>query len=172
MDLETVIEDLAPRLLRYCRGRGSVDLAEETTQEALTALVAHWRRWGAPRNADAFAFAIARRRLARKQFRQRLIDGLDSLRGRSDDRPDPELRAVHRGQLADALRALDRLPAKLREALLLVTAAELDTATAAQVLGISLSALKMRVSRARQQMQQALRREARSELQEERHVEA
>ena len=40
MDLETEIEALAPRLLRYCLGRlRDPALAEEVSQEALTALV-------------------------------------------------------------------------------------------------------------------------------------
>lgn len=40
MELEAEIEALAPRLLRYCLGRlGDRALAEEVSQEALTALV-------------------------------------------------------------------------------------------------------------------------------------
>jgi len=49
-----------------------------------------------------------------------------------------------------------RLPGKDREALLLVAAGELGLAESARVLGISLSALKMRVHRARKRLQQLL----------------
>ena len=67
--------------------------------------------------------------------------------------PDPEERTLARADLERTLGALDRLPRRHREALLLVAAGQLDTASAAGILGISRSALKMRVHRARKQLQ-------------------
>ena len=73
VDLETVVRQLAPGLLRYCaartRDRG---LAEEIAQEALAALVQRWRRHGAPDSPEAFAFAVARRRSMRALLRRRM----------------------------------------------------------------------------------------------------
>ncbi len=154
MDLETSLADLAPRLLRYCLGRaGNRPLAEESAQEALTALVMRWRRHGPPESPEAFAFTVARRRLQRMVWRQRLFEPLERALTGATTRPDPEANAMTRSDLERTLRALERLPGRHREALLLVAAGELDTTAAAEVLGISKSALKMRVHRARKQLQ-------------------
>ncbi len=49
VDLEIVIRELAPGLLRYCAARmRDSGLAEEIAQETLAALVQRWRRHGAP----------------------------------------------------------------------------------------------------------------------------
>ena len=153
MDLETTLTDLAPRLLRYCRGLAADSaLAEEAAQESLTALVSRWRRLGPPEEPAAFAFVVARRRLRRAQWRQRLFEPLEKVFEGKSPKPDPEAQAQERQTLDHTLVALEGLPREQREALLLVVAGEFDTAGAAQVLGISRSALKMRVHRARQRL--------------------
>ena len=156
--LETTVDSLAAGLLRYCRGRERDSaMAEEAAQDALLALVDRWRRLGPPDHPEAFAFTIARRRLARRTMRRRLLSPLELVAEHADEAADPERRAAARGEL-DAVRdGLGRLRPKLRDALLLVSAGGLDTATAAQVLGISPSALKMRVQRARAQITDHLR---------------
>lgn len=157
MDLESTLADLAPRLLRYCLGRsGDRPLAEESAQEALTALVTRWRRHGPPDSPEAFAFTVARRRLQRMVVRQRLFEPLERLINGHSPRPSPETATLARADLARTLGALDRLPTGHREALLLVAAGELDTARAATLLGISISALKMRVHRARKLLRDLL----------------
>ncbi len=153
MDLESTLGELAPRLLRYCLGRtASPQLAEESAQEALTALVARWRHHGPPDSPEAFVFVIARRRLQRQILRQRWLEPLERVMDGRSPRPDPESSLMARSDLQRTLGALDRLPSRLREAMLLVAAGELDTDSAAGVLGISTSALKMRVHRARKQL--------------------
>jgi RNA polymerase sigma-70 factor (ECF subfamily) len=167
MELETTVEALAPRLLRYCLGRtGSAEAAEEVAQDALAALVGRWRRHGPPESPAAFAFAVARRRAWRAGVRRRLLLPLVALtdgRGRGGEvgvetaaGPDLEARAVARGEVARTLAALRRLPARDREALLLVAAGELATEEAARVLGVSRSAFKMRVHRARRRLTELL----------------
>lgn len=159
--LEAALESLAPRVLRYCRGRcGDPELAQEAAQEALTALVDRWRRLGPPTSAEGFTFTVARRRLSwalRKQWwKRRLGEPVGSLVHRDDGGASPERAALARDRLKRTHVALDRLKPRLRDALLLTAAAELDTATAANILGISPSALKMRVCRARRQLATAL----------------
>ena len=153
MDFEATLSELAPRLLRYCLGVvGDRPLAEESAQDALTALVARWRKHGPPDSPQAFAFTVARRRLHRAILRQRLLEPLEKIMNGHSQRPDPEAQTLARADLQRTLSALDRLPRGHREALLLVAAGELDTASAAEILGISKSALKMRVHRARQSL--------------------
>ncbi len=154
---------LAPRLLRYCLGRlGEPGLAEEASQEALAALVQRWRRHGPPASPPAFAFAVARRRAARLAWRRRLLapwsesrnghreDAASRLTARPDDLYAP------RERLARTVAALAELPAGQRETLLLTAVGELRTAEVASVQGISLSAVKMRLHRARRRLEELL----------------
>lgn len=163
MDLETAVTDLAPRLLRYCLGRtGSVEAAEEAAQEALAALVRRWRLHGPPDSPEAFAFTVARRRAVRAAIRRRLLRPLAALveDGREPEAGGPGLeeRTVARAELALTQQALRRLPARDREALLLAAAGELAGTEAARVLGISPSAYKMRLHRARRRLHELLER--------------
>lgn len=157
MDLEATLRRLAPNLLRYCRGQvGDGSLAEEVAQEALTALVERWRRHGPPDCPAAFVFRIAKRRGARRLVRRRLSQPLEILFGVRDPGPDPAQRTLSRLDLAAVNRALGRLAGRDREALLLVVAGELELKPAAELLGISVSALKMRLHRARRRLAELL----------------
>jgi RNA polymerase sigma-70 factor (ECF subfamily) len=72
--------------------------------------------------------------------------------GARDSGPDPESAAIARDARAHALAAIRKLPARDREVLLLVVAGGLSTAQAADTLGVSPSALKVRTFRARQRL--------------------
>ncbi|HVT59418.1 MAG TPA: sigma-70 family RNA polymerase sigma factor [Thermoanaerobaculia bacterium] len=156
MDLEETLQALASPLLRYCLGRtGDRALAEEVAQEALAALALRWQRRGPPESPPGFAFAIARRRAFRALARRRLLLPLLALGASSnghDPLADPERRTLERDTLARTLAAIRALPARDREALLIVAAGELPGAEAARLLGLSRSALKMRVLRARRRL--------------------
>jgi RNA polymerase sigma-70 factor (ECF subfamily) len=154
VDLENIIRELTPGLLRYCTARTrDRNLAEEIAQESLAALVMRWNRHCAPESAQAFLFAVARRRAARAMLRRRLLLPLQLLAGSRDNAPDPEEAALRRSECTTLARALEQLPARDREALLMVAIGGLKTPEAARVLGISESALKMRTLRARQRLQ-------------------
>jgi RNA polymerase sigma-70 factor, ECF subfamily len=157
MDLETAVRELAPQILRYSLGRtGDPALAEEVAQDALAALVQRWRRQGPPESPVAFVFAIARRRAFRLTLQRRLMEPLHLLLDGKSPLPDPEARAAAKTDLDRTLAALRRLPGKDREALLLVGVGDLGPSEGARVLGISVSALKMRVHRARRRLSQLL----------------
>lgn len=156
--LEELITELTPGILRYCRARtGDPALAEEVAQEALAALVSRWRRGRPPDSPAAFVFTIARRRAARQVRWRRLTAPLDSLFGggdsRADPQPTPETRASDRQRLERVQTLLSELSSRDREVLLLAAAGDLDTATAARALGISPSAYKMRLHRARRRLE-------------------
>jgi RNA polymerase sigma factor (sigma-70 family) len=156
MDLEETVRDLAPRLLRYCRGRlQSPEAAEDVSQSALMALVARWRRAGPPDSPLAFAFSIARRRAWRAAVRERILEPLSSLRFRHEPFADPIRSTEARSELRRLRSDLQKLSVKEREALLLVIAGELSIVDAALVLGTSESALKMRLVRARQKLKES-----------------
>lgn len=156
MDLEATVRDLAPRLLRYCRGRlANLDSAEDVAQSALMALVARWRTAGPPDSPLAFAFSIARRRAWRVSLRARLSQPLASLGFRSEPFADPIQSSEARSELRRLRCELQKLSVKERDAILLVVAGELSVVDAAKALDISESALKMRLLRARQKLKES-----------------
>jgi len=152
--LTGLLAELAPGLLRYCRARtGDPSLAEEVAQEALTALVTRWRRKGPPDSPAAFVFTVARRRAGRRLAQRRLTAPLEALGVARAAEPDPEERTAERQRLVRVREMLGELSSREREALLLAVAGDLDTATAARTLGISKSAYKMRLHRARRRLE-------------------
>ena len=160
VDLERTIADLAPRVLRYANARlGDPALAEDVAQESLAALVRACRNGGGPDSAEAFVFAIARRRAGRATWRRRMWAPLDLAFGARTDAPSPETRVILRDEAARVRSAIAALPSRDREAILLVAIGGLSMADAAATLGLSISAVKMRVSRARARL--AARLEAR-----------
>ncbi len=150
VDLEGKVAELAPRVLRYATARlGDASLAEDVAQESLMALVRHCRNGGVPASAEAFVFAVARRRAGRAIWRRRLWMPIEALTGARDVGPTPEAAAMGREERARLRSALARLGSRDREAILMVAAGEVTMSDAAQALGVSVSAVKMRVSRAR-----------------------
>jgi RNA polymerase sigma-70 factor (ECF subfamily) len=153
VDLDSSLSELAPRVLAYCLAvTGNSADAEEAAQDALAALVERWQRHGPPDNTTAFVFAVARRRALRRALRRRLLVPLD---GHGADRPvagDGESRV----ELEQTLAALTCLGRRDRQALLLVALGGLSLSEAAAVLGISLSAIKMRLHRGRARLSRAL----------------
>jgi RNA polymerase sigma-70 factor (ECF subfamily) len=150
VDLERTIGELAPRVLRYANARlGDPAMAEDVAQESLAALVRACRNGGAPDSAEAFVFAVARRRAGRAAWRRRLWAPIELAFGARSVTPSPEAHAIAQNELARVRSALAELPPRDREALLLVAVGGLSTAAAAAALGLSLSAVKMRVARAR-----------------------
>ncbi|MCP4895341.1 MAG: sigma-70 family RNA polymerase sigma factor [bacterium] len=157
MTLKETIEELTPGVLRYCRGRtGCASLAEDLAQEALAALVSRWRRIGPPKNPAGFVYTIARRRCGRAELRRRILMPLGLIADAASPAPELEDRVDQRQQFAAAYRALMTLPRHDREVLLLIAVAELDQRNVADLLGVSVSAVKMRLHRARQRLTHAM----------------
>ena len=153
MDLEDVLRDLTPRLLRYATGRtGDGGLGEEIAQESLTTLVQRWRRLGPPDSPEAFVFAIARRRAGRSTAKRRLLLPLTAIVGRAAVGRNPEETVVANAEAKAVRVALGQLPRLDREALLLVVAGGVRSVEAAHLLGISESALRMRTLRGRRRL--------------------
>jgi RNA polymerase sigma-70 factor (ECF subfamily) len=153
VDLEATVAELAPRVLRYANARlGDAALAEDVAQESLAALVRACRNGGAPDSAEAFVFAVARRRAGRAAWRRRLWAPIERAFSARSDAPSPEARAIARNEAERVRAALARLSFRDREAILLVAVGGLSTADAAAALGLSIPAVKMRVSRARRRL--------------------
>lgn len=151
--LEAALSDLAPRVLRYCVGyMGDRSLGEEVAQESLSALVRAWRTSGPPTSPDAFVFTVAKRRARRVLFQRSLLLPLEYLTNHSQQGLDPERQTIEKDERTRLLRAIRRLPRTEREAVLLVIGDGQKLHEAAERSGVSLSAMKMRLSRARQRL--------------------
>jgi len=74
----------------------------------------------------------------------------------ADDEPNPEEVAVKREELRQIQAEIERLPIRLREALVLVTIDDRSQAEAASLLGVSEKAIETRVYRARQRLREKL----------------
>src|SRR5512136_2222059 len=120
VNLEETVRELTPGLIRYCTARTKDrGLAEEIAQESLVCLVQRWRKHGAPDCPEAFVFTVARRRAGRVLFARRLWLPLQFLAEKQDLRPDPEAAAMPRSGYQSLLDALEKLPARDREAILI-----------------------------------------------------
>jgi RNA polymerase sigma-70 factor (ECF subfamily) len=157
VDLETAVAGLAPRLVAYATGRtGCRSTGEDIAQEALTALVVRWRRFGPPESPEAFVFAIAKRRAGRAVLRRALATPLDVIRPPAAS--DPAVDAYRgRAELRDVMRAMRRLRRADREVLLLRAAGELPLDEIAALTRSSVAAVKMRLHRARKRLTELLR---------------
>jgi RNA polymerase sigma-70 factor (ECF subfamily) len=153
VDLEAAARALAPRLMAYALARtGCRGAAEDIAQDALTALVRRWRQAGPPESPDAFAFAIAKRRVGRVVARRALMAPIEALRNTPRAEPSVDKAYDDRRELSAVLSALRTLSRTDREALLLRAAGELPFEDIAVILHTSTAAVKMRVWRARRRL--------------------
>jgi len=157
MDLESVLRELAPGLLRFCIGTmGSRVEGEELAQESLAALVRFWRRDGPPDSPAAFVYTVARRQSSRFRRRWKRFLPLESPDAQAGPSVNPESVSIEKQRMDRALVLLKKLPRPQRQAMLIALDDEISVAEAAGTLGISASAFKMRVHRARQCLRRCL----------------
>lgn len=159
MDEPTLIRELTSGLVRFCVGlTGDPTAGEDLAQEALTALIVYRRRHGLPDDPRAFVFTVARRRSLPARFLRGRAEPLPELAGGAD----PERVAGWRERVRAIGRLLRCLPAAEREALLVAAEGDWTSEQAAGLLGISTSAFKMRVHRARTRLRELETSDART----------
>jgi len=164
VDLETTVRTLAPGLLRFCSGvMGSATEGEDLAQESLAALVRFWKSSGPPDSPAAFVYSVARRQAGRFRRRWKRLLPLEWGGAQTEPAVDAETDSNEGRRVEKALRLLKKLPSQQREALLITLDTDFSVADAAQTLGISVSAFKMRTHRARQCLRQWLEEEHETE---------
>ncbi len=148
----------ATAVLRYACRRTDPDTARDVVAE--TFLVA-WRKLAAvpvdPAQAEPWLYGVARRVLANvDRSTQRTLRLAARLwdEGHDDQVPDPAAAISERQRICQALGQLSELD---QEVLRLMGWEELSIAGAAVAMGCSLSAMTVRVHRARRRMRRALR---------------
>jgi RNA polymerase sigma-70 factor, ECF subfamily len=158
--VENLLEELVPRVYRFAlRLTGDPHLAEDITQETF---LRAWRQRKSLREASAarlWLFRIANN-LWRDQLRrsrhpaERATTVVEQI---ADVAPNAESAAERQEELQRALTVMDRLPERQRQVLYLCACEELSAGQVADVLGISLQAVKASLSVARKKMRAELR---------------
>ena len=149
-----------PRLRRYARVlTGETTRADDLVQETLARAWEKRRLWAAGSDLRAWLFTIMhnvfvnQRAMTRRDAQSLSLDDEDNGVARElSVRSDPHLRV----ELAQVVRALDRLPAEQREVLVLAAVEELRYEEIAAVLAIPVGTVMSRLSRARDKLRRAL----------------
>ncbi len=155
--LALIVERYSPALMRFATHfLHSADEADDVLQEVFVRAEAAIRRGTRPDHLDRWLFRITVNRCRsqhRRWWRYVTGPGADEAMATASVAPDDESLAL-REEIAAALAALSP---PLREAFLLRHVEGLDYQAMAAVVGVSISALKMRVSRAREQLREHLK---------------
>jgi RNA polymerase sigma-70 factor (ECF subfamily) len=146
-----VYDELAPNLYHYLKRLTRNDAtAEDLLQQTFLRMHDARGRFEPGAEAEPWAFAIARRLFIDWYRRHHVVVATGFLDDDMLPTSDPDAEAiVHGYQLAERLeRALNALPTQHREAFLLVREHGLSLSQAAEVLGVTQLAVKMRAHRA------------------------
>ena len=157
--LEALILRYQPRVyrfgLRMCR---DTEDASDVVQETLLAMARSIRDFRGEASIGTWLFTIARRLCSRKRRRSRFAPaqehsletlGDDGAHHPPDPSPDPEREAAGRQIEAALTAAIDALEPGQREVLVLRDVEGLSSPEVAEVLGLSVQAVKSRLHRAR-----------------------
>jgi RNA polymerase sigma-70 factor, ECF subfamily len=153
VDFEDLYRATYPRVLAYARSVASREDADDAVAE--TYAIAWLRQRSIPRGAElGWLIGVARRVLANTRRGRRRAGALHALLDLQPrvSGPDPADR-ISDGELRGALLELSPLD---REAIVLTAWFELSSADAAQALGITPAAFRMRAARARRRLRGAL----------------
>ena len=153
MDFEDLYRSTYPRVLAYARSMASREDADDAVGETYT--IAWRRQRDIPRGAElGWLIGVTRRVLANARRSRRRAGALHALLDLQPRAPGPDpAELVEDGTLRAALLALSSLD---REAVLLTAWFDLSSADAAEALGITHAAFRMRAARARRRLRAAL----------------
>lgn len=120
---------------------GDRHAAEDVVQEVMIQVRRYWGRYSRP---EILMYRLARQQLARRNATPVQMDSLEQHHDTEEHTAGP---GRDLDQKLDLLAALRQLPTRQREAVVLTELCDLDQSTAAEILGISVSALKTHKAR-------------------------
>jgi RNA polymerase sigma factor (sigma-70 family) len=153
VDFEELYRATYPRVLAYARSMASREDADDAVAEAYA--IAWRRQRDIPRSAElGWLIGVTRRVLANARRSRRRAGALHAVLDLQPRRPGPDpADRIDDGELRAALLELSPLD---REAVVLTAWFDLSSADAAQALGITPAAFRMRAARARRRLRAAL----------------
>jgi RNA polymerase sigma-70 factor (ECF subfamily) len=148
---------------RFARAMtGSSDVAEDVTQEVFVVLIRDLGRYDPNKSALAsYLYGVARNVSRHRLRRERRFLSIDTAGlvtpevGRSDD---PAKGLASAQTIATMRRALVMLPTRYREVIVLCDLHEQSSAAAADIIGITATAVRSRLHRGRQMLKQRIQR--------------
>lgn len=147
-EFKNELEQLIPHLRAFARNLcGKPDMADDLAQDALLKAWAARKRYRAGTNMRAWVFVILRNQFLSQMRRARFSGDWDE--GVAERTLSTPAHQDHQMQLSDLQRALMRLPAAQREALILVGAGGFSYEEAASICDCAVGTVKSRVARAR-----------------------
>ena len=164
--LETLLVRYQPHLYRFgLRMCGNVEDAGDVAQESLISMARSLRDFRGDSSVSSWLYTIARRFCIKKRRRSKFAppreDSLDTVEATAAERladpaPNPEQTTTNRELAAALTRAIDALDPLQREVLVLRDVEGLSAPEVANVLHISIDAVKSRLHRARVAVRQEL----------------
>jgi RNA polymerase sigma factor (sigma-70 family) len=153
VDFEELYRVTYPRVLAYARSVASREDADDAVAEAYA--IAWRRQRSIPRGAElGWLIGVTRRVLANARRGRRRAGALHALLDLQPRAPGPDpADRIEDGELRSALLSLSPLD---REAIVLTAWFDLSSADAAQAVGITPAAFRMRAARARRRLRGAL----------------
>jgi RNA polymerase sigma-70 factor (ECF subfamily) len=154
---QLVVEHLAVMMRLATRLTGSVDRAEDLTQETLLRIARSWSSFRGEADFRTWAFRIVINVLREQERRDRpeLQLAVDTIGNRE---PTPEQACVEEELRGIVANAVSNLPPRQREVLVLVTYEGFSASEVAEVLEIELSNVYANLSLARQRLESVLSR--------------
>lgn len=158
--LAEVLATLAPSVHRFGLGmcRNEAD-AEDVVQDTLLAVAQRLSEFRGEASLSTWVFTLARTACARRRrgLAQRPHQTLEAAFDAASGEPSPEDRVTTREIAEIVSRALDELSDEAREVIVLRDIEGLSAKEAAEIVGVSVDALKSRLHRARRGLNDALR---------------
>ena len=158
--MEALLASIAPSIQRFgirmCRNDED---AQDVLQDALLTIAKHLNEFEGRSSFSSWAFTLARSACSRKRrgLKNQPHLSLDEAPEGAPEQPSPEQQVADR-QMAQALNvALDSLPEIFREVILLRDVEDMTAPEAAEVLGVTVEAIKSRLHRARRALRDSLK---------------
>lgn len=168
IDAEVLFRDLVKehwtRLHRFIiKNIGNQSDAEDLTQQAFTEAVRSLESFRGQSELSTWLYGIAmnlvRNYLARAPHRRFDFTDDSELEHSASEQPNPEEQAEHTQRLGALAAALEDLPPRMREVLLMVAVDELSYEDAAVLLTVPVGTVRSRLSRARAALRAKLERQ-------------
>lgn len=155
-----LVKDHAPRLLRLTRSmlRTSPAEAEEIVQEALLRLWRQSTKWQPNGQVSTWLHQVAYRLAIDALRRQRPSVAIETVEADlgDEDAPAPDAKLIRAEEIAAVRAAVDNLPDRQRDALILCHFQELSQSEAAAVMGIGEAAYESLLARGRRRLRALL----------------
>lgn len=153
---ESFVRRVAPRLGAFLhRIAGTAKEAEDLGQEAFARFFAALPRYQGRGRVMSYLLTIAAN-LARDRRRTPVVDPIDADVAPAAPEHAPAAQAESRDTLRRVRAVMDRLPEEERQALVLKELEKLPYAEIAQVMGVSVGAVKQKIFRARRRLRAEL----------------